>query len=204
MNKATGIAAFIFGVAVGSGATWYFLKDKYEKLAQEEIDSVKKVFSKRNQDISNDSEDEKPEEDQAEPADSTLIKYERGLNALDYTSYSAETPATEEKQVEEETEEPVNDGSPYVIPPEEFGMEDDYDQISLTYFSDHILTDENNELVEEVDRVIGFDSLNHFGEYEDDSVFVRNDRLKCDYEILLDQRRYSDVLKTMPRRGEIL
>lgn len=204
MNKATGIAAFIFGVAVGSGATWYFLKDKYEKLAQEEIDSVKKVFSKRNQDISNDSEDEKPEEDQAEPADSTLIKYERGLNALDYTSYSVETPATEEKQVEEETEEPVNDGSPYVIPPEEFGMEDDYDQISLTYFSDHILTDENNELVEEVDRVIGFDSLNHFGEYEDDSVFVRNDRLKCDYEILLDQRRYSDVLKTMPRRGEIL
>lgn len=204
MNKATGIAAFIFGVAVGSGATWYFLKDKYEKLAQEEIDSVKRVFSKRNRDISEDVEDEKPEEPQTKPVDSTCVNYERALNALDYTTYSAETPVKEEKQEEEETEEPMNDGHPYVIPPEEFGMEDDYDQISLTYFSDHILTDENNEIVEDVERVVGFDSLNHFGEYEDDSVFVRNDRLKCDYEILLDQRRYSDVLKTMPRRGEIL
>lgn len=204
MNKATGIAAFIFGVAVGSGATWYFLKDKYEKLAQEEIDSVKKVFSKRNKDISEDVEDEKPEEPQTKPVDSTRVNYERALNTLDYTTYSAETPVKEEKQEEEETEEPMNDGHPYVIPPEEFGMEDDYDQISLTYFSDHILTDENNEIVEDVERVVGFDSLNHFGEYEDDSVFVRNDRLKCDYEILLDQRRYSDVLKTMPRRGEIL
>ena len=29
--------------------------------------------------------------------------------------------------------------------------------------------------------------------YEDDSVFVRNDVMKCDYEILLDHRNYKDV-----------
>ncbi len=28
---------------------------------------------------------------------------------------------------------------------------------------------------------------------------VRNDRLKSDFEILLDVRRYSDVIKTRPR-----
>ena len=41
------------------------------------------------------------------------------------------------------------------------------------------------------DDVVGMESLTHFGEYEDDSVFVRNDRLKCDYEILMDERTYS-------------
>ena len=46
-----------------------------------------------------------------------------------------------------------------------------------------------------MDEIVGEESLNHFGEYEDDSVFVRSDRLKCDYEILLDQRNYSDVVK---------
>ena len=62
--------------------------------------------------------------------------------------------------------------------------------------------DENDEEVDDVDEIVGEESLNHFGEYEDDSVFVRNDRLKCDYEILLDQRNYSDVAKTRPHRVE--
>ena len=43
------------------------------------------------------------------------------------------------------------------------------------------------------DEIVGLDSLTHFGEYEDDSVFVRNDVMKCDYEILLDHRNYKDV-----------
>ena len=37
------------------------------------------------------------------------------------------------------------------------------------------------------------DFADHFGEYEDDSVFVRNNRLKCDYEILRDEGEYSDL-----------
>ena len=81
----------------------------------------------------------------------------------------------------------------YIIRPDEFGEYDDYAPISLTYYADHILTDEDDEIVEDIEDKIGFDALNHFGEYEEDSVFVRNDRIKCDYEILLDQRKYSEV-----------
>ena len=81
----------------------------------------------------------------------------------------------------------------YIIRPDEFGEYDDYDTISLTYYADHILTDEDDEIVEDIEDKIGFDALSHFGEYEEDSVFVRNDRIKCDYEILLDQRKYSEV-----------
>ena len=62
---------------------------------------------------------------------------------------------------------------------------------------------EDDEKVEDVDNVVGLESLAHFGEYEDDSVFVRNDRLKCDYEILLDQRTYSDVIKQRPHQTEV-
>lgn len=51
--------------------------------------------------------------------------------------------------------------------------------------------------------LLGIDSLNHFGEYEDDSVFVRNDARKCDYEILLDQRTYSEVAEDMPIQMEV-
>lgn len=197
MNKATGIAAFILGAAVGSGITWYFLKDKYEKLAQEEIDSVKEVFSKRASDISEKDEPQNDVEDiPEEPTDKELDSYKQFMNKVEYTDYST-NKTTDIKQ--EKANEPEHEERPYVITPEEFGELDDYDQISLTYYSDQILTDENNELVEDVDRVVGFESLNHFGEYEDDSVYVRNDRLKCDYEILMDCRKFTDVLKNLPQ-----
>ena len=45
---------------------------------------------------------------------------------------------------------------------------------------------------------VGKESLTHFGEYEDDSVFVRNDNLKADYEILADKRTYAELLKEKP------
>lgn len=151
MNKLTGIVIFAFGAAIGSIMTRTHIKKKYERIIQEEIDSVKEVFSKRK---------------------------------------TADSEKSYEQPNEEEMIRPVMDNKPYVIPPEHFGEMDDYEKISLTYYADGILTNENDEPIEDIESTVGTDSLNHFGEYEDDSVFVRNDVLGCDYEILLDQRRY--------------
>ena len=84
-----------------------------------------------------------------------------------------------------------------------FVDDEEYEQISLTYYADGVLADENDEVIEDVEDAVGIDSLNHFGEYEDDSVFVRNDARKCDYEILLDQRTYSEVVEDMPHQMEV-
>lgn len=184
MNKTIfGIAGFVLGAAAGSLTTWKLLKDKYAQIAQEEIDSVKEVYSKAN--------DEKETVSEPEPENVKKVvskEAEEFMKKLDYTQYSKDEP--ENPQVMKESED-----IPYVIKPEEFGEFDDYEEISLTFWADQILTDDDDEILEDVNRVIGFESLNHFGEYEDDSVYVRNDRLKCDYEILLDQRKYEDVLK---------
>ena len=54
-NKALFSLAFIIGTVTGSIVTWYLLKDQYEALAQEEIDSVKEVFSRREQELKDQS-----------------------------------------------------------------------------------------------------------------------------------------------------
>lgn len=185
MNKTAGIVAFVAGVAIGSGATWYFLKDKYEKLAQEEIDSVKEVFSNRYSE-----KNEKPESSNGQD---TEQKDE--VDKPNYVDYSTANDILTKKYKTEDVESEELDGKPYVIPPSDFGMEDDYGEISLTYYADHILADENGDMVEDVENTVGFESLSHFGEYEDDAVCVRNDRLKCDYEILIDNDRYEDHLR---------
>lgn len=83
---------------------------------------------------------------------------------------------------------------PYVISPDEFGELEDYTKVSLTYFADGVLADECGEIVDDVEEIIG-DGLDHFGEYEDDSVFVRSDAKRCDYQILKDLRDFSDFKK---------
>ena len=206
MNKTMSFATFVLGAAIGSAVTWYYAKKKYEQIAQEEIDSVKEVFKPKK------TEPDKSVQEKAEMAREkpSVAEYAKKLSQEGYTNYSnyeaPEDQSVEEEEENEDEQPPVpqtySDHSikhgPYVITPDEFGEFDDYDKISLTYYADHILTDDNDEIMEDVEGAIGFESLNHFGEYDDDSVFVRNDRLKTDYEILRDERDYSDVIKSKP------
>lgn len=197
-SKGMAFLAFIAGAGIGSVCTWQLLKRKYELIAQEEIDSVKAAYATRETGkslVEGFCNGLKVAEDrtQKDEGDVDFKKYVSIIQKEGYTDYSR---SVEEKKGEAFVEKP------YVISPEEFGEFEEYEKISLTYYADEVLADENDEEVDDVDEIVGDESLNHFGEYEDDSVFVRNDRLKCDYEILLDQRNYSDVAKTRPHRVE--
>ena len=84
-----------------------------------------------------------------------------------------------------------------IISPEEFG-EMGYQTINLTYFADGVLVDDRYGVMEEdeLEMAVGRDSLSHFGDYEEDSVHVRNEQREIDYEILLDPRTYEEFLET--------
>lgn len=175
MNKSVfGFFIFAAGVAAGFFAANKLMKQKYEQLVQDEIDSVKAAFSK----------DRPLPEKKPEPTEKERKEYSQRIVKLGYT---------EEKKPAEKQE-------PYVISPDEFGDREDYDEISLTYYSDGTVTDDDDRPMDEddIEATIGKDSLTHFGEYEDDSVFVRNDLFHAYYEILMDRRTYADVLREKP------
>lgn len=191
MNKLTGVVAFIAGAAVGAAASWYFTKNKYEQIAQEEINSVKEAF------LGAPSEEENDETADDDDDSSVRVVAEKP-SIEEYMTVAEENGYVKYSDSEKKEAEIMVAKKPYVIPPEEYGEIEEYAKCSLTYYADKVLADELDELVENIEDTIGFESLTHFGEYEDDSVFVRNDRLKCDYEILLDTRTYIDVLKKKP------
>ena len=100
--------------------------------------------------------------------------------------------------------EDENVNRPYVITPEDFSENaEDYEVVSLNYYADGVVTDENDDLLDDIEETIGLESLEHFGEYEDDSVYVKNDDLEILYEILLDHRKYSDIIVTKPRNTRV-
>ena len=170
---------FAVGAAIGSAVTWKLVRDKYESLANEEIASAYEHM-KHSKNIPLFSDDNS--EDSETDSKITLDKLREYKAIVD--KYAAVL-----------VEEEVNDvEKPYVIKPEEFGEILEYESISLTYYADGVLADEYDEVIDDIDEIVGEESLTTFGQYEDSAVFVRNDARKTDYEILLDLRNYSDVV----------
>ena len=192
-NTLSKMFIFAIGTAVGSVATWAFLKTRYEKLIEEDIASVKEYYERRNGNSVEEtvSEPDKEENEAKDDLDELIAVVEES----GYTRYGDATDTKKEvKSV----------AKPYVVPPKKFG-DCDYDTITLTYYDgDEVLADDADEPIFDVDDVVGRDSLNHFGENDDDPdiVYVRNDDMKTDYEICREFARYSDVVGDSRYRAE--
>ena len=190
MNK---FFIFALGAAAGSIVTWKLLKTKYEKIAQDEIKSMKDYISRKEQKLSNtDKISEEVHGDKTTEEPSEIDEAEAIVTELGYKNYADIS----------RKREGVPANKPYVITPEEFNDKLDYAVVSLTYYADGTLADDWDNPVEDVENLVGKESLSHFGEYEDDSVYVRNDEIKTDFEILLDTRKYSDVVTAGPSPSE--
>ena len=104
---------------------------------------------------------------------------------------------------------------PYVLDIEEF-MEQDvvidgrvYNKITLTYFDgDNTLIDDREEVIPDLDRTVGIGNMTRFGHKSKDKnvVYVRNERLETDFEVLLDRTAYTETVlgfhdaKASPKR----
>lgn len=183
-NKTAYAVSLAVGALIGSAATWIFTKKYYEKISKDEINSVKKEFSKMRTASSETSDHEEKNNDV-----SSLRDTSDKIEPYNYTDHSKK----EEQDISVKEVQDVND--PYVISPDEYGEYMDYEQVSLTYFRDGVLADEDTlEVIDDIGGTVGEDFADHFGEYEDDSVHIRNDVTRCEYEILADLRSYSDAL----------
>lgn len=192
---------FAFGVAVGAGASWYFWKEYHRKRADEEIQSVKEAFASKK------AEEGKSEKKEVQmtadlEADSVAYEKERQSKLQDYRAMVRESgyrSRTSPKDLLEDdpNEPPPGDNvtKPYVIRPEEFDTLDNYDAVCYTYYADGVLVDEDEDPLEipEIATAIGLDFASHFGDYDEDSIHIRNDMRHIDYEIVRDLRKYGDL-----------
>ena len=198
-KKLLNILVFTVGAAVGSAVTWKLVKNKYEQIANEEIASVKEEYADllgrmktklqedRNCENSTDAENDiyTDDYDQAEYDELASI----------YRSSDEDEEDSEEggKWDLDEDDVPYMN-APYVITPDDFSSSPPgYNAQPLNYFADGVLTDDWG-VVLDLDETIGEDSVEHFGEYVDDVVYVRDERLEIDYEVTRDPRTYKESL----------
>lgn len=204
MNKLGTVIAFLAGTAIGGMAAWRVANERYAKISEEDILSVKEAFRNREQKLKDEIEELKSklevteclEEEEKVP--STILSTNEHQDKGDINEYVRMVNRTKYAHTSVPQKEDHSVEAPYVISPKEFGEMDGYTQISLTYFEDDdILSDENGVIIDDPEEIVG-DALNHFGDYEEDSVFVRSDPKRCDYEILKDLRSYAEFRSTLP------
>lgn len=190
-DKLSSVIIFCGGVFIGGFLTWDFFKTKYEKIADEEIASVKETFEHREPRPDKNYKVEEALKDNDEYINVSPGVAERIIKIIDsngYRNYSNTAIETDKKGGTADMELK----QPYVITPEQYEDNVDYTKVSLTWYSDEVLEDDWGNVLDP-DDVIGSDALKTFGQYEKDSVFVRDDDEQIDYEVLLDTRSYKET-----------
>ena len=189
-RKLSNVLLFTAGVAVGSLVTWRYFKSKYE-VVEDDIDEESDNLDKDDQEEL-ESIETKSDYSKKPP----LKEYAKMVESNGYV------PKTHMEEVEEEIANGELDDKdvyePFIIRPEEYGELHAYETLSLNYYADGVLTDELDNPIEDVESLVPADFADHFGEYDDNAVFVRNDNLECDYEILRDLRKFTDVVGEYP------
>lgn len=202
MNKIIVAAAFGLGAVLGSAITARLVDNHYAELAQKEIDAVKEVYQRKldairekedleNEDGSVNRASEYHIEPQVEIGIEEVAEKSEDFGYLEDDDEPTRLPEVTDWTGEEHWERDLMP-EPYIIDKSEFATLPDYAVIPLTYYADKILADDQGIIIEDVDRIVGADAVSKLP--SENAVYVRNDMIKCDYEITEDERDYVEYV----------
>ena len=180
------IVAFILGAAAGVASSMLYFKTKYEQKADAEIQEIRDLYAKK-------TETEEKKEDT--PVTSHQVTKADDLHATarhisEYTKYTSKEDAQNEDpkdgiHVERVDFAPMknpNPPKPYLIDSSDYGQDDNFDPLCWEWYTDGILANENDEIVDDIQEWIG-DGLKVFAETEDNLFWVRNEKYGVDIEV---------------------
>lgn len=209
-----GAIIFAAGVVVGNLVTSELIGAKYRKLADDEINSYKEYYDSKysKKDAVEEVIKEEPEEpEEPEEANEEVTKkdadrreYENVLKNSGYVSKGSEDNTNGKEPVTVEDENNF-----IIITPEEFGEIDEktgevFDMVTLVYYADNVmLYYEDQHQVDDIEHLVGKDFRDHFGDYEEDAVYVRNIRNQTDYEIIKEEDKYYDIFDRKDEVGRM-
>ena len=196
MNKLIAVAAFGLGAALGSVVTWKIVDGYYAKIAQEEIESVKRAFRRREEKsraFEETASDIFVDDDAPQDSNDDLVETNSN-EEIGYLSDDDEPtrfPKTTDWSGEDHWIRDLKP-EPFIIDDDEFASLSDYAVVPLTYYADKILADDQGIVIEDIDRIVGDEAMAKLSEKS--AVYVRNDMIKCDYEITEDERDYIEAI----------
>ena len=185
MSKIKGLLIFAAGAVAGTVAGIGISKRHFEAIAAQEINEVRDYYRKANKELEEQKEEQKEEQENSKKEEVVEETIEEYNNIIKHGNYMT----TEE--IDEEDD--YSDDEPYIIDPSEFGNNGNYATQTCTYFADGVLVDDVDEVIEDPEKLVGNLHVDIFRDFDATSVYVRNDWMKMDFEILKDDWFWSDL-----------
>ena len=185
MSKIKGLLIFAAGAVAGTVAGIGISKRHFEAIAAQEINEVRDYYRKVNKELEEQKEEQKEEQENTKKEEVVEETIEEYNNIIKHGNYMT----TEE--IDEEDD--YGDDEPYIIDPSEFGNNGNYATQTCTYFADGVLVDDVDEVIEDPETLVGNLHVDIFRDFDATSVYVRNDWMKMDFEILKDDWFWSDL-----------
>lgn len=205
MNGAKNILIFAVGAIVGGIITWEYAKRTYERIIHDEVTTAKKkaqdainLYKKNLEDKIDDfvkttsKKSDNKDEDAKPPIEPVEKEESEEIISEDYPEDDEDPYYSSYLQELEYVSKNVSGKAPYLIRKEELDEDMDRSVIELTFYSDNILADDANQIVKDIDDIVGPEALRGFLNECINEVYVRNERLGCDFIILRDLRKYAD------------
>lgn len=188
---------FVGGFASGV-ATAYFLATRFLDIEfiEEESEEI---------DAKNDDEqktEEEPKVENSDPFKETYKSVEDNGNYVDYSKLLAKANFDTSPESDDIYDNVIPDdvdifGDPVdikIISSTEYGTDPYYDEIDLRYYvNQQLLTDDWDVPIENIEDTIGKEAMEKLHEGNSDVVYVRNHRLKADYEIACYDEDYPGI-----------
>lgn len=195
MNK---FIYILLGGVIGASATYAYMSKKIkvaQKKAEEDIVEMRKYYNEKldsEKPVSEVNTDEEPVILESETKKTEVKEYHKLVNSLGYQG--SETNLRTEKNKDDENDGFDSDGNPlpYIITPDEFGDLPGYDTDEFTLYSDGVITDSEDEIVEHPEEIFGEGNLEEIGKHAPDILHIRNEKYETDYEIIRVLDNYSD------------
>ena len=180
---------FAVGASVGAVGGYFFGKKQIEKKCAKEIEDMRLIFKKKEEEGETATEklnniknyiSEHYGESKETPDDAMIFVREESDEDGDLEQELAESEAPSEPDIRED---------PYPITPEDYfeGNDPGIGKRALIYYAmDDTLVDESSEEVLDI-SLIGVGNLEFFGQYEEKRLFIRNEPLGEDYEVIFEE-----------------
>ena len=192
-NKTVTAIAFLVGAIGGSITTYFVVKKKYEKIAQEEIDSVKAVYSNKAKTLGSKLSEKVTEvknamNNMSKSMEEAASKFKSSI----VDSRDVHVDLAENEDMTGNYDVLYADGfsftkssqDPYIITGGEFAQDNDYVKMGLIYCDDGSVVYEDGTIASDISSVVGDECAMKIEEANDESIYICDDEKRIDYEII--------------------
>ena len=194
------VIIFLAGAAIGGAAVWFYQEHRYNSIIDDEINSVKEMYAKKEKEETDISKalKEIAAENVNKPIDlinpNPLSSHEKTLEEVEriLVNYQTKSKSEEPKQIDKKEIKKVD--KPYIIDQSEFREFSDYGHVTLDYYIDGVLADADHpdDPIEDPNEVVGDCLKNLTKDNFEDWVYIRSDAKKLDYEVYINPIEFSE------------